>query len=185
ATAEVYGMIGAPRQQTRQAYISGSGKFTIFYTTSGADAVPSGDANTNGIPDYVEWTAVAADSSWRHEVENLGVLDPVTGSADPYAIYIEDLGAQGFYGFTSTGQDRGYADATYIVINSQLDQAGFTNNADPNPVRGAIRVTIAHELKHAIQYINSRWYTLPGDKQSPHSLDWSEMDATSMEELVY
>lgn len=176
-------LIAPEAAMAEERYTSPSGRFVVIYRTGGFDEVPAGDTNGNGIPDYVEWTAAAADSSWRHQVQHLGFVNPVTGSTDPYPIYIEDLGADGFYGYTTTGDFRGYPNSTYIVINSQLDQPAFTQNDAANPVRGAVRVTVAHELKHAIQYANSRWYA--GGPHSPHDLDWSEMDATLMEEIVY
>src|SRR5699024_1043671 len=42
---------------------------------------------------------------------------------------------------------------------------------------GAIKVTVAHELKHAIQYATTQW---KGETDL-----WAEMDATLMEEVVY
>lgn len=169
-----------PNIQQLETYTSPSGKFTIHYETSGIDAVPPGDDDPefggNGIPDYVDWTAAAADSSWRHQVGNLGFIDPVTGQADPYTIYIENIAA---YGYTDYGSKRGLNAPTFIVINTNLDTAPYQSNDDVNKTYGAIKVTVAHELKHAIQYANSQW---TGEAGSP---SWSEMDATLMEEVVY
>ncbi len=160
--------------QVQQQHQSRSGKFVIFYETSGTNAVPTGDADNDGIPDYVEWTAAAADSSWRHQVQRIGFTNPIMGSTDPYPIFIEKLS---FYGFTSTGQNRGYPNSTYIVINSQLDKPAFASNDAVNPVRGAVQVTVAHEFKHAIQYAATNWQGEPDL--------WAEMDAVLMEEETY
>ncbi|MEX0596731.1 MAG: hypothetical protein WD512_09535, partial [Candidatus Paceibacterota bacterium] len=55
---------------------------------------------------------------------------------------------------------------------------GFPENSDPEGnQKGAIKVTVAHEFKHAIQFDNN-W-------SGPSSLAWTEMDATLMEEVVY
>lgn len=163
--------------QAQETYISPSGKFEIHYDTSGEDAVPPGDTEPeNGIPDYVEWVAAAADSSWNHEVQNLGHADPVTGNNAPYQIYLIDLN---YYGET-----REQGSGTYIILEN--DFVGFPENTDPEgDQKGAVKVTVAHELKHAIQYANSEWYGWPGNPDSPHGTDWSEMDATFMEEVVY
>lgn len=156
-------------------YLSPSGKFVLHYEVAGTDAVPADDSNANGIPDYVEWTAAAADSSWRHEVERLGYTDPVL-SGDPYDIYFRNFG---FYGQTVATNE-----TTYIEIHNNFQ--GFPPNTDPEGnVRGAIKATMAHELKHAIQYANSQWYESPLGSESPHSFNWTEMDATLMEEVVY
>lgn len=158
-----------------ETYLSPSGKFQLHYETSGTHAVPPEDNNANNIPDYVEWTAAAADSSWRHEVENLGYTDPIL-PGDPYEIYFRDFG---FYGQTVIASN-----TTFIEIHNTFEN--FPPNTDPESnVRGAIKATMAHELKHAIQFANSEWYESPLGAESPHSFNWTEMDATLMEEVVY
>lgn len=170
--------------QAAETYLSASGKFEITYETTGEDAVPPDDNNSNSVPDYVEWVAQAADSSWRHQINTLGYTDPVFGDSSPYPIFIEVPFSQNVYGYTDTGNNRGLASDTYIVINN--DFVGFPDNTDPEGnVRGAIKVTVAHELKHAVQYANSAWYGSLGNDDNPHGLGWSEMDATYMEEVVY
>jgi hypothetical protein len=53
---------------------------------------------------------------------------------------------------------------------------GFPFNDDPDgDVLGALRVTVAHELKHAIQRMYSNWI----------EDNWLELDATWIEDLVY
>ncbi|MFH5882876.1 MXAN_6640 family putative metalloprotease [Halalkalibaculum sp. DA3122] len=170
--------------QARQSYLSPSGKFEIYYEQSGNNAAPAGDTQpANGIPDYVDHVAAAADSSWRHQVQTLGHADPTAGGSAPYPIYIENIGET--YGYTDYGYNRGLNADTYIVIHNNFD--GFPENSDPEGNQiGAVKVTVAHELKHAIQYANSEWYGWqPEDPESPHSYHWSEMDATLMEEVVY
>lgn len=154
-----------------EEYISESGKFKFTYETVGADAVPLEDENNNSIPDYIEWAAEAADSSYRHEVETLGFTDPIP-SGQTYSISFENLG--GAYGFATT--DGSEPAGTRIVIEN--DFVGFPNNTDPEGNQiGAIKVTIAHEFKHAIQFAQNGW--------SGESDRWAEMDATLMEEVVY
>jgi hypothetical protein len=178
SVSEVESMMESPQTQASETYQSPSGKFTIHYETSGADAVPGEDSDGDGVPDYVEWTAAAADSSWRHEVVNLGYSDPIFGSSDPYKIYIEvPFFGPTTYGETHVGSYKSVNDPTIIVINNQLDDPGFHSNTDDNPTRGAIKVTVAHEFKHAVQYTASQW--------SGETSNWLEMDATLMEEVVY
>lgn len=154
-----------------ESYVSPSGKFEIIYYTSGEDSVSLEDNDSNGVPDYVERVAESADSSYRHEVLNIGYPDPIPNGMQ-YRIYIENAG--GAYGYTSTSSTA--PGGTYVVVNNNFN--GFPPNTHPegNTV-GAIYATVAHEFKHAIQYIQNNW---SGDTDL-----WLEMDATLMEEVVY
>lgn len=160
-----------PKFKLSQDYVSESGKFKFSFETVGSDAVPTADNNGNSIPDYVEWAAEAADSSYRHEIETLGFTDPIP-PGQTYNISFENLG--GAYGFATT--DGTQPAGTRIVIEN--DFVGFPENTDPEGnQKGALKVTVAHEFKHAIQYAMNDW---TGDSDS-----WAEMDATLMEEVVY
>ncbi len=173
ATLDAVNTRYAPARRSRSlpAFISPSGKFEINYETSGPDAVPSGDTNTNGVPDYVEWVAEAMDSSYRHEVLTLGYTDPIP-AGEQYVVTLQDIG--GAYGYATINS--GSPGGTEIFIEN--DFAGFPSNDDPQgDQRGAIKVTAAHELKHAIQFVQNNWN---GDTDR-----WAEMDATLMEEVVY
>ena len=162
---------GTKAKTTQQTYLSASGKFTIHFDTTGTDAVLLADANSNGVPDYVEWTAEAADSSYNHEIITLGFPDPIP-NGQTYHIYLEDLDSIGAYGYT----DDTPSPTTTIYVEN--DFVGFPPNTDPEgDQRGALKVTVAHEFKHAIQYVQNNWF---GDSDR-----WAEMDATLMEEVVY
>ena len=163
----------------RQEYLSKSGKFSIHYVTEGVDAVHNGDANENGIPDYVEWAAEAADSSYQLQINELGYPDPIP-SGTSYDIYLKDLSSFGAYGLTNTSRNGIFscgANSTTTCIYSENDFVGYPANDSKNQVKGALQVTIAHEFKHAIQYIQNKW---EGETDQ-----WAEMDATLMEEIVY
>lgn len=152
-------------------FTSASGKFLFTYETAGQDAVPSTDGNSNGVPDYVEWAAIAADSSYKLLVETQGYTDPIPDGTT-YDISFEEL--QGTYGFAQT-QD-GNGPGTRIVVENDFE--GFPDNDDPDGAqRGALRATVAHEFKHAIQFAQNGY---SGDSDS-----WAEMDATLIEEVVY
>ena len=164
----------------RQQYLSESGKFTIHYVTNGIDAVPNVDANEDEIPDFVEWAAEAADSSYKLQINELGYPDPIPAGTS-YDIYLKDLSSYGAYGLTNTSKSGIFAcgaNSTSTCIYSENDFAGFPPNDHPeNQAKGALQVTIAHEFKHAIQYIQNNWQ---GETDQ-----WAEMDATLMEEVVY
>lgn len=148
--------------ETAATYTSPSGKFRIEYLTSGEDAVPAADSDNDGVPDYVEWTASAADSTWRHYVNTLGYPDWTERATT--RINFEDFG---YYGLC-TGYD--------IKVHSNFQ--GFPPNTHPNgDVYGALIVTIGHELKHVVQYDLTRWQ---GESSS-----WLEMDATLYEDVSF
>ena len=164
-----------PQIQFSETYRSPSGKFDIHYYTSGEHAVPSRDEDGNGIPDYVEQAASAADSSYRHQVQTLGYTDPIP-AGETYNIEILNL--ENFYGEAlSPSHFENPYNNTLIRVENDFAE-GFPPNDDPEGDQiGALKVTIAHEFKHAIEFAANRWQGETGD--------WLEMDATMMEEVTY
>jgi hypothetical protein len=169
ATVSEIEALTSPKPSTDMVtHKSPSGNFILHYEVEGEDSVPLEDADNSGIPDYIEKAAFAADSSYRHEVENMGFMDFL--KSDPYEIYFLNFG---FYGTT-----RSSGSTTSINIHSNFE--GFPENTHPEGNQiGALYATIAHEIKHAIQYANNRW------KGESGNTAWSEMDATLMEEIVF
>lgn len=153
-------------------HFSASGKFRFQYTRTGSNAVPLTDSNGSGVPDYVERAAEIADESYAYLVGTLGFRDFVLPGSF-YEFQFRNINA---YGFTqSVGTT-----TTFIVIHNTFQ--GFPPNDSPegNAI-GALKVTIAHEMMHAIQfaYNNAYWSNFAV------SLNWLEMDATMIEEIVY
>jgi hypothetical protein len=144
--------------------------FRIEYATSGPDApTPTDVAPANGIPDFVEWTGAACEQAWAIEVGQLTYTAPAVGNGQN-ARYPVTYQAQDAYGFTTVvaGQE------TRIVLHPSY--ANFPFNEDPEgDVIGALRVTVAHEFKHAIQRMYSPWT----------EGNWLELDATWMEDVVF
>lgn len=161
-------------------FVSPSGKFQIHYATSGRHQVPLDDLNGNTIPDYVEEVAEAADYSYNQEILTLGYSDPID-EGEMYDVYIEDLSNFGAYGLTNNSTVGSFpcdisGSETCIYIENDFE--GFPENTDPEGrVIGSIKVTMAHEFKHSIQYAQNNW--------RGNSDLWAEMDATLMEEVVY
>jgi len=163
-------VLSSPSIQASETYESPDGNFTIHYETSGSHAVPPEDSDSDGIPDYVEEVAAAADSSYQHEVQRLGYTDPIP-QGQTYEIQILNL--ENIYGRTVAPGDG----TTYIDIENDFSEE-FPPNNDPDGNQiGAIKVTVAHEFKHAVQYEANEWQGETGN--------WLEMDATLMEEVVY
>ncbi len=163
-----------------EEYISPSGKFRIYYETSGTDRVPSDDFNTNGIPDYIEEVAEAADSSYQHEIITLGFTDPI-GAGEVYDVFVQNLANVGAYGLTNNRTSGSFAcnsNSPGTCIYIENDFSGYPPNTDPEgDIIGSVKVTMAHEFKHAIQFAQNNW--------RGNADRWAEMDATLMEEVVY
>ncbi|MFH1680990.1 MAG: hypothetical protein ABIH26_10140, partial [Candidatus Eisenbacteria bacterium] len=147
AAAEVEGYLSrAPvvGKTASMTYDSPAGLFRLTYETSGQHAPPQNDVDpANGVPDYVEWVAAYCDSSWRREIDGLGFHAPALNVGELYPISFQNMGAYGFTVSLGHGRSR-------IVIEN--DFAGFPSNQDPEgSQKGAAKVTVAHEFKHASQ----------------------------------
>ncbi len=182
-------------------YESESGRFRLIYTKEGPDSVWTIETGIGepGVPDYIILAAQYADSSYRHQVEQLGYADPLnTSHCDTLAglqidIRFGDLrfGSSKVYGYFKEPDTSNVNSALYV--HSTFDDPGFLNNDDddllgkiPN-VLGALKVTIAHELKHAIQYATNCFGKIENNTNNMISPEqhWLEMDATMMENVVF
>lgn len=158
------------RRAPGDIHVSASGRFSIEYWQAGTDSVDVTDTSpANGVPDYVESVGLALDTSWATEVDALGFDAPATGG-QPYQVQLRSIGS---YGYTEL--DGAAPGGTRIVMRSSY--AGLPPNGDPEgSALGALRVTAAHEFRHAGQYATSGW--------SESGL-WVELDATWMEDQVF
>ena len=160
------------------SYDSPEGHFKIHYDTTGINKVPTTDANSNGIPDYVENLALYADSSYRTMITYLGYrIPPSDGSAGgdgKYDIYTEDMP---YYGYTQPelpGPQPWDDYTSYISVHNNF--IGFPPNTDPEGnQKGAMKVTVAHEYFHAVQFA-----------YDANEADWfMEISSTWMETIAY
>ncbi len=179
-------------EEDLEEFISESGKFRILYTTSGRDSIPvtydlePGDYGLepdNVPPDYVLWTAEYADSSYRHQVERLGFVDPTVrhgsgecreweGQSQDTVITIRYENISDRYGTFEPSSPFAFK------VHNNFD--GFPpNDIEENQRLGSLQVTIAHEFKHVIQYATN---CMSGDAGRG---SWVEMDATMMENIVH
>ena len=180
---------------TPESFDSPDGLFKIHYVRDGADSVyrPNEDVNSNGVPDFVEAVARICDSSYYYIMDTLGYPAPPSDGFYPsggdslYDVYLRDLGT-GVYGLAYIDSvsvdgpgsiratsflelDRDYQDLTQYVTRP-LD---------------AVRVTVAHELFHAVQFgidfTESEFYEILDD--TLYARYWMEMSAVWMEEEQY
>ncbi len=153
------------RPASDTSFVTPNNKFRVHYTKTGIDA-PGYDLNE---------LAKAVDSSYNYEVNILHYPPPPKdsgeGGDDLYDIYI--INESGDYGGTTP--DKLIKDSTYtsfMDIDNDFGVGYYTHGID------AAKVTIAHELHHAIQIGN---YIDRYDKDG----FYYELTSTAMEEFVY
>jgi hypothetical protein len=160
------------------SYDSPEGHYKIHYDTTGTNKVPATDDNVNGIPDYVENLALYADSSYRTMITYLGYRIPpsdgVAGGNSKYDIYTEDMPYYGYTQGESPGPEPWNDYTSYISVHNNF--IGFPPNDDPEgDQKGAMKVTVAHEYFHAVQFgydiYESEWFM--------------EISSVWMEDVVY
>ena len=165
-------LLQRPVMQT--SIVSPSGIFRIHYDTTGF-SVPS-YINSASIEANVQEVVKAIDSTYSFEVDYLGYPQPPSdgneGGDNLYDIYIFRTG---FYGSTTpeniiNAEQQTYT--SYIEIDPKFGDEFFTHGID------AMRVTVAHELHHAIQIGN---YTLRYNEDG----FFYEITSTAMEEFVF
>ncbi len=145
------------------SYDSPGGKFVVQYDTTGDNAVPLADLDLSGTPDWVELVAHVADSVLA-EYAAMGYDTHLrTGAARyPIALVERPGGYTYVYGVTfSSGR---------MEIDDDFADTNFESHGE-----AGLRVTIAHELFHSVQF----QYVTSGPTW------WMEMTATFMEEVMY
>lgn len=147
--------------------------FFIHYTLTGPNAVPLEDKNSNGCPDYIDSVAYYAEDVFNMEINNFGYTAPIPdsmrGGTDDYDLYILDMGNgvlnETFYGTTTDDgivlqPEKQFPQFTsYIFIDnnfSGLDSTSLPNGSKTKTYYTtgipALKITIAHEFHHAIQF---------------------------------
>ncbi|KRF30334.1 MXAN_6640 family putative metalloprotease [Nocardioides sp. Soil805] len=122
----------------------------IHYVGSSGDAPPMA-SSTGGTPDWVDLTLRTAEASFA-SMQQLGwplpPSDRGAGGTPQFDIYLQDVGRRGLYGYCAPEQlvpgQRNVA-SSYCVLDN--DFTGF-----PLPPTPSMRVTVAHELFHAVQF---------------------------------
>ena len=170
------GKLAKDRPDAQYNLLSPSGHFRVHYDTEGFNAVEPKDADANGIPDYIDLTLAILDSTWVLEIEQLGYNPPPSdnglGGGDEYDVYIVELGiGRSFYGFTYPGTS-GETTYSHLEIDNDFTDPGYKQTRGLD----ALRVTIAHEFHHALQFgyyakFDGSW--------------WQESTSTWMEEVAY
>jgi hypothetical protein len=117
-----------------------SAEFCVHSVGSGADAAPAGMA-----------AFVLAEARAVRSFENgtLGWALPPSDGDNRVDIYLKELGPDGLFGFAATdpGQ-RKTSQHSYLVIDNDFDPAEYGGI----PALDSLRVTLAHEYGHVLQY---------------------------------
>ncbi len=137
--------------------------FCVHYVGSTSDAPAATDANSNGVPDYVDSTLAVADNVWNTEVGTMGYRAPESdatstndGGNGKLDIYLADLGGDGIYGYctsddpNATDPNYQFGDVSpYCVVDNDFAKSQFSTGANG---LAALKVTLAHEFFHAVQF---------------------------------
>ena len=175
-------LVQRPRPSTQHNLITPSGLFRVHYDTEGRNAVEPDDNDGNGIPDYIDLAATILDSIWVLEVDQLGYNPPPSdnglGGGDEYDVYVIDLSRGGclgpvsVYGCAYPASNSAETTHSYLEIDNNFTDPSYQQTRGLD----ALRVTIAHEFHHAIQF----GYYAPGAGNW-----WQESTSTWMEEVAY
>jgi len=153
---------------------SKSGKFRIHYNIEGPNAISLVDLNNNGIPDYLDSVMYYCDYVRDFYTNKLGyqdfAVDTGGGGSKAYDIYLCDLGNYdsidkgGIYGYTSQCDGdilphrtfpRYYSytiiDNNFSPTDTMKSSSGKYHPAFYTSGWNGLKVTIAHELHHAVQ----------------------------------
>lgn len=176
-TPQLQSLLKSHPEIAQAEFISASGRFRFHYDITGTHAVPQTDSNNSGVPDYVEFASEYADSSYNYLVLELGFVDFLTPDR-PYDIYFRNFPYYGLTRTVSITDNGNTVTTTHIEVHNNFN--GFPPNRDPDGQQlGSLKVTIAHEMKHAIQFATNQW------RGSAGSVNWVELDATMTEEIVF
>lgn len=169
------------RPEAECEYVSPDSFFKLHYDTASGQAtppVPIEDLDSSGIPDFIENMALYADSAWRQIVQNFGhhrpPSDGTLGGDSLYDIYFKQFQYYGITNGDNEGPEPWDDYSSHIVLHNSFDI--FPPNQDPEGnQKGSMKVAIAHELYHAVQF----YYDAFIDTW------WMEQTAVWMEDEVY
>tara|TARA_B100000212_G_scaffold95964_1_gene70497 strand:- start:1166 stop:2662 length:1497 start_codon:yes stop_codon:yes gene_type:complete len=147
----------AERPSLDNTLISPSGNFLIHYNDY-----------YEGITDFANQVAIAADSSQRYIVDIMNFRNHIPDSDILYDIYIKQL-PNGSYGWNCPDGNDG---ASWVVIDDDYIGANYSTSG-----LDAMKISIAHEYFHAIQ---RAYVPVPGQNSF-----FYELSSIWIEDLIY
>jgi len=156
--------------------------FKFHFTTIGEDSISVTDSDENGIPDWIDSSAIYAEYSYHLLNNSLGLSEPPEDNASfpKIDIYFEDTGA---YGWTEKDQKKGAFDNEFGCRTRWTSFIRIDNDFPPEDFftsyYEALKVTIAHELFHVFQFGIGTWEFVGGERE------FLEGNAVWMEEFAF
>ena len=146
--------VASPVLTGEKTYTSAAGHFKVHYAASGTDAPPPSDANSNGVPDWVETVAATFENVYTG-FGAMGYQAAPTPSGIAYDVYLLDLAPFKLYGETTSKSSiptasHPYAYTSWIELDNNFSDSIY-KPAIYSPLQN-LQVTAAHEYHHAIQY---------------------------------
>ncbi|MDO9457268.1 MXAN_6640 family putative metalloprotease [Nocardioides sp.] len=140
-----------------------SADICVHYVSTSVDAVNPADANSSGVPDYVELT-LAVLTGVHNDYIAAGYREPkpdgnLGGAGGKIDVYLGELGPDGLYGYCTSDQPEpdptpnSYDRWAYCALDNDYSSDEFPTNT---PVEN-LQVTVAHEYFHATQYAYDRY----------------------------
>lgn len=141
-TLEKY--LAKPTLAGEKIVTTNGGHFRIHYASTGSDAPPLADIDSNGIPDWVETVADVFEAVYDREITKLNYRIPPNM---PYDVYLRSL--INYLGLTTSDTITGLSATSFIEIDKDFQTFSISGIYTP---LGLLKVTAAHEFHHAIQY---------------------------------
>ncbi|MBD3167426.1 T9SS type A sorting domain-containing protein [bacterium] len=139
---------------------SPSGRFDVHYARSGDDAT---------VETAVDSALSILDRMWELQIDQMGYRPPPPDQDGVIDVYMKNLRL--FYGMTVPEQPGGRGVASYMVIENDFQEPVFlTKGLD------ALRVTLAHEFFHVIQF---------GYRYAPLQIGRYEWSSVWMEDVAF
>ena len=158
--------------------MSKNGNFKIHFFNEGNDAVEAVDENNNNVPDFIDSLDHYFEYVYDLYVNKLEYRDPIHPHNEYYEVYVIDLGnfidsipgvggsfTGGLYGKTNTGKklnngSKSDAYTSWIEIDNDFSPDDKVKSNDGTLRRAyyrtgyeGLKVTVAHEFHHAVQFI--------------------------------
>jgi hypothetical protein len=151
--------------------------FCVHYVMATGDAPALTDADSNGVPDYVQVMLNEFEHVYDVENNQMGWRAPKPdggrGGDDRVDVYIKNIGPAGIFGYAAPDPNQqGQQVAAFQVMDNDYTQAEYRNYSH---FLEPLQVTAAHEYNHILQFN----YDLQQD-------NWMfEATAVWMEDKVY
>ena len=176
STATIQRIVSRPQLDT---FVMSTGKhFRVHFNRSGFHSVSNLDLNTNGIPDYIDSVNFYLEHVYVVEIDSMGFAEPLRYTADSSAwdVYIMEIGNEpgavidgasmsGYYGLTYPVETRNKScgsgiqqSAAFLVLDNNysamdsVSSGGIKKRVFTDTGIFALKVTIAHEFHHMIQF---------------------------------